>query len=209
MDNLIKEFQNIKVNEIMDKAKNGDMQAQYVIAYYYENGLNVKQNHKTAVDWYKKSSDQGFSFAKNGLGVLYQNGIGVKQDYIKSVKFYQDAANLGHAMAKYNLGFLYENGHGVDMSHETAIDWYAKAAEHGISDAYFKLGFFNFSGFGVIENKFEAYVFISISMLLGNKSAEQLLNNINWRVYFDDKAKTDGEKKAIDMVEKIKSNNPN
>ena len=43
-------------------AKKGNAYAQCLVGYLYDVGDGVEQNYKTAVDWYRKSADNGNSY---------------------------------------------------------------------------------------------------------------------------------------------------
>ena len=53
--------------------QNGSLLAQFALGYCYENGLGVKKNLPTAVDYYRKSAQRGNQFAYEQLRRLYDN----------------------------------------------------------------------------------------------------------------------------------------
>jgi TPR repeat protein len=53
--------------------QNGSVLAQFALGYCYENGLGVKKNLPTAVDYYRKSAQRGNQFAYEQLRRLYDN----------------------------------------------------------------------------------------------------------------------------------------
>ena len=72
----------------------------------YKGGFGVKLNYKEAVYWYRRSAEQGNSYAQNNLGNMYYNGCGVTQDYKKAVYWYRKSAEQGNIDAKKNLSRL-------------------------------------------------------------------------------------------------------
>ena len=56
-----------KITQLQREAESGDPDAQYNLAYRYENGLDVPKDDAKALDLYEKSADQGHSEAKNHL----------------------------------------------------------------------------------------------------------------------------------------------
>ena len=56
-----------------------------------------------AVDWFKKSADEGFAGAQYALGRMYESGLGVSKNSDEAVKWYQKAADQGLAEAKDSL----------------------------------------------------------------------------------------------------------
>ena len=82
--------------------------------------LNEK-DYKQAVEWFKKSANQGNAYAQFNLGVIYGNGFGVQKDFKQAAQWFKKAADQGNSEAQFNLGILYQNGYGVDISKKIAI----------------------------------------------------------------------------------------
>ena len=61
----------------------------------YDNGHGVSQDYKIAMEWYRKSANQGLAGAQCNLGFMYEYGHGVSQDYGRAVELYKKAANQG------------------------------------------------------------------------------------------------------------------
>ena len=61
-------------------AENDDRVAQYNLGTMYQKGIFVKEDLNAAIDWYKKSADQGYGEAQNVMGVAYLTGVGVGKD---------------------------------------------------------------------------------------------------------------------------------
>ena len=51
----------------LSKAKKGDVDSQYKLASMYQFGSGISMDHKEAIKWYKKASDQGHSSALSML----------------------------------------------------------------------------------------------------------------------------------------------
>ena len=67
----------IKAAEWYRKAADqGDVDAQYKLGLFYENGYGVAQNKEEAVKWYRKSAENGNASAQFNLGICYDNGEG-------------------------------------------------------------------------------------------------------------------------------------
>ena len=56
-----------KITQLQREADNGDPDAQYNLAYRYENGLDVPKDDAKALELYEKAADQGHSEARNHL----------------------------------------------------------------------------------------------------------------------------------------------
>jgi len=56
-----------KIAQLQREAQEGDSDAQYSLAYLYENGIGVPKNETKALELYKQAADQGYSAAQNNL----------------------------------------------------------------------------------------------------------------------------------------------
>ena len=145
------------INAIIEKAKTGNVNAQYTLGRYYFLGLNgIKQSYSKAAYWWEKAAEQGHSNAQFNLGICYSDGKGVEQSYSKAAYWYERAAEQGDSKAQYNIGVCYYNGNGVEQSYSKAAYWYKKAAEQGHSVAQFNLGTCYYNGNGVEKSKTNA-----------------------------------------------------
>lgn len=105
-------------------------QAQYLVGnhyFYYYNADST--SFEIAINWYKKSANNGNVNAQQMLGDLYQFGQHVDTSYERAYFYYKQAAEQGNKIAQNNLGVFYENGLGVEKSPEKAFQYYLKAAE--------------------------------------------------------------------------------
>ena len=93
-----------EIIELQELAKQGDVEAQILLAKAYDEGKGVYQDSQKAFQWYQKAANQGHSFAQYGLAWQYYIGNGVEQNYSKAFEWYEKAANQGHIGGQYNLG---------------------------------------------------------------------------------------------------------
>jgi len=56
-----------KITQLQREAQAGDPDAQYNLAYLYENGLGVAKDEAKALDLYQQAADQGHPEAQNSL----------------------------------------------------------------------------------------------------------------------------------------------
>ena len=70
--------------ELIEKAENGDANAQYLLGKYYSD----EQEFAKAVEWWQKAADQGNIEAQYELGRCYENGCGVKKNLFKAIDWY-------------------------------------------------------------------------------------------------------------------------
>jgi TPR repeat protein len=56
-------------------AESGDAEAQCIVANMYHLGLGLDQNISQAIDWYRKSAEQGYGVASNNLAGIFKVGV--------------------------------------------------------------------------------------------------------------------------------------
>jgi TPR repeat protein len=130
---------------LIQKASNGDVNAQYELgrAYEYggfdEFGEEVRADKKQAVEWYRKSAELGYAKAQSALASMYQYGHGVRKSQKQAFYWYKKSADQGCDSAQASLADLYRHGEGVAEDSEQAMFWYRKAAEQGAKEYQLKL----------------------------------------------------------------------
>ncbi len=135
-------------------------------------------DYDKAVEWYRKSAEQGNSDGQWRLGNCYAFGRGVDKDYGKAAEWYRKSAEQGNSKAQWRLGVCYYNGLGVDKDYGKAAEWYRKSAEQGDSKAQWRLGVCYAFGRGVDEDYGKAVEWFK-------KAAEQGDSGGQWRLgYF-------------------------
>ena len=116
-------------------AINGNTNAQGTLAFLYNAGWGVPQNHNEAAKWYRLAALQGHNGARIQLGSLYANGQGVVQDYAEAGKWFRLAAKENVNKAQFNLGVLYSLGKGVLQDYVKAHMWFNLSAINNNQDA--------------------------------------------------------------------------
>lgn len=62
----------------------------------YDLGLGLERDILEAVEWYRKSAEQGYGAASNNLGTIFKSGHeGIPIDRAESNKWYQKARDQG------------------------------------------------------------------------------------------------------------------
>lgn len=82
------------LNVWLEKAKQGDAQAQTYVGEIYEKGLGLPSDYKTAHNWYEKAAKQNYSRAQINLGYLYEKGLGVGKNTIEALNWYRRASGV-------------------------------------------------------------------------------------------------------------------
>lgn len=107
-------------------------EAQFRLAWLYENGRGVKKDHAEAAKWYSFAAVQGHVHAQYNLGLMYVEGRGVWRNEARAAAWFRRAAVQGHGKAQYNLGLLYATGRGVPKDSDKAAYWLDRAKASGI-----------------------------------------------------------------------------
>ena len=144
------------LNATLQKAKQGDVEAQYILGCMYDSGTDVTQDYSKAVYWYRKAAEQGHAKSQYYLGLMYDDGKGVAQDYTQAAYWFRKAAEQGNANGQTILGIMYKYGRGVKQDYTQAVYWFRKAAEQGEADAQDKLGVMYDQGKGIKQDYSQA-----------------------------------------------------
>jgi TPR repeat protein len=139
-----------------EKAINGDAEAQFELAIYYEKNNDSGQKLQLAVELYKKSANQGHAGAQNNLAVMYRSGKGLKKDEDMALELYIKSAKQGESVAQQNLAFIYSNGQIVEQDYKEALKWAKKSALQGDFMSQNLLGYYFNNGIGVDQDYKEA-----------------------------------------------------
>lgn len=124
-----------QVEDLLQKAKAGDMSAQFRLANAYDNGSGVPRDGKEAMRWYKAAAEQGYAEAQNSVG----SGLQAEKNYAEARAWYEKAAARNHALATNNLAYLYDMGLGVPQDRQKAFSLYSRAADLGWPEAMWNI----------------------------------------------------------------------
>lgn len=80
-------------------AKQGHVDAQVKLGYYYHVGRGVTKNYTKALYWFRVAAEQGNSHAMNNIGDAYYHGYGVKKDKKMGIEWIRRAAEAGNEVA--------------------------------------------------------------------------------------------------------------
>jgi len=122
----------IQVQFYKQAAKDGSVEAQFMVGECYTEGIGVEIDEEKAFQCYQKAAQNGSLEALYALGRCYYQGKGVERDEKKAVEYYQKAAQVGGGVGVfYILGKCYHQGSGVEIDEEKAVEYYQKAAQGG------------------------------------------------------------------------------
>ena len=124
--------------ELVAKAQRGDPIAQYKLAGFYDRGEGVVLDKKQAINWYRKSADQGNEKALAPLFDCFYS-ILQKSNSTEAFQGLRDFSAKGNSRAQYLLGLCYLNGEGVSQSNLEAVKVFLLSARQGNRDAMLTL----------------------------------------------------------------------
>ena len=128
-----------RLEEIKEKAKDGDPRSMFLMGIVLEQGKYEKQNIKKAAQYYKQSAEAGYDSAYYNLGKMYELGLGVSQSYKVAYAYYEKLVPKNHGEAIYRFGILHEYGTGVDVDKKKAVSLYLKSYLLGYRPAQTKI----------------------------------------------------------------------
>ena len=111
--------------------KQGEPDAQYNLGIMFADGRGVAKDEQQALQWYRKSADQGDRLGQTNLGIRYHAGRGVPIDEQQAAQWYRKAAEQGEKIAQLNLGAMYANGRGVAKDEQQAYFWFLLSSAQG------------------------------------------------------------------------------
>ena len=65
--------------------------------------LPFHRDEREALNWFKRSSEQGDKYASFQLGMAFENGTGAESDMREAEKWYVLAVERGHKDAEFHL----------------------------------------------------------------------------------------------------------
>ena len=94
------------VRDILQKARDGDADAQYEMGLRYRSGDGTFEDECESFRWLMEAAEQGHAAAMYEVGVCYDTGICVSIDGDVADEWYRKAADNGNGDAKRVLGLL-------------------------------------------------------------------------------------------------------
>lgn len=122
----------VDIKSLQKKAESGDALAQLNLGAAYDHGMGVPRDINKAIEWYKKSADQGLAEAQFNLAhILVAEDISA----VGAAEYMLKAAEQGMIDAQYLMGVTYAEGIGVEPDEEKAKLWLKRAVAQGQKDA--------------------------------------------------------------------------
>ena len=164
---------------LLDKAAQGDSQAQLQAGQGYRDGVPVLANPEEAARWFTKAWQEGEHIpqAAYELAQLYEKGDGVEKDEAKALQLLGAAAEAKNAQAQYQLGMIaYEQ-----QKYTDAFAWFSNAAENGSAAGQYMTGFLLMQGQGTEKSVSLAIKFFRDAAAQNYTSAQYVLGQIYWK----------------------------
>ncbi len=115
----------------LERAEQGDMQAQYAVGDMYFKGRGTLVDLEQARIWLERAAGNGHRKAEFRLGYMYLKRYGVEQDDGRAFRLIKASAEKGYAPAQFYLGQMYALGIGVQQSRNHALKWLKASLEEG------------------------------------------------------------------------------
>lgn len=128
----------LSTEQLLDRIKKGDMDAQAYLAYRYATGsFGVEQNRTLGIELLQSSANQGSPIGQRQLGCAYDDSCYTPHflgdDILQARKWYQLSSDQGDDEAQYRLGEIYDFGRKnvIDVDKSLAVKYYILAAAQG------------------------------------------------------------------------------
>jgi TPR repeat protein len=161
-------------------AKEGHPKAQFNVALIYANGTGVNQDLYQAMEWYKKSAEQGNTEAQYNLAkLIFQRPDSNDTRARKRMEYwYQKAADGGQREAMNNLALLYLKGEGSKKNKLKAFELFKKAALLGDAAAQINVALMYAWEKEVPNDKIKAYKNLKAALKQGKTEASAYLEKL-------------------------------
>jgi uncharacterized protein len=120
--------------EIDNKARQGDLKSQWLLADLYKIGLCVPQNDQEAFEWVKKAADEGYIDAMRDVATFFMTGVGTTINIDQAKSYYLKAVEKNDGESAKLLGSIYENGDSTAQDFNQAIKFYKLSCDLGNGD---------------------------------------------------------------------------
>lgn len=90
------------LNVWLEKANDGDAEAQNYVGEIFEKGLGQEPDYVSAVSWYRRAAEKGNARAKINLGYLYEQGKGVEKNIVEALNLYRSASGVSDDALRLN-----------------------------------------------------------------------------------------------------------
>ena len=136
MDSLFRAKGYVFGDAILDAARDGNPDAQFLLAQMYSYGIaGATPVRRKAFKLYVALADNGLNDAKAMAGYMYLYGYGVDQDVTKGLDMVTEAANNGNGLAYLFMGNFYRQADPSPKNIALAKTCYYEAQKLGVAEA--------------------------------------------------------------------------
>jgi hypothetical protein len=109
---------------LLQRAKKGEVDAQFELAMEFYDGVNRKKDRVQAAYWFEQAAENKHMEAQAKLAHMYETAAGgLERDREKAVYWRKKAAEQGHGESQARLGVAYFHGRGIPKSYFEAYCW--------------------------------------------------------------------------------------
>ena len=140
------------VNDLRNRASEGNPEAQYFLGLLMWYGDGVGTNREMAMDYFRKAAKQGHIHAQFNVGLILafsepdpkSSHQDIDHDMKTALKWVINAGSEGLSDAHWLLGLMYRDGKGTEKDYDLSYEHFVKAAEAGSARGHFFVGMMNF-----------------------------------------------------------------
>ncbi len=158
--NLKKSENSVNLQACEKLAQDGDAEALWKLALFYETTSTSKRNYEKAFRLIERSANLGNPVGQYHLGRYYDYGIAVSKNAFEAVRWYEKAARQNQMEAFNALGKVYFEGRGVNSNYERASQWFTHAVEKNDQTAQFYVELIDAYGLKSPKNYKAAFKFL-------------------------------------------------
>jgi len=176
-------------------AEQGHADAQHRLGGLYFSGHGVQKDVVESTKWLLAAAQQGHGQAQSDLALVFRLfgekdasaywDSKAKEQHIRfwsnkseGVRWFRERAERGDAHAQYNLCYAYSDEDEDYYDPFESVRWCRKAAEQGHASALSNLGWKHLFGLGVIQDTYEAYIWLSLAEAFGGDSPDDIESGI-------------------------------
>ncbi len=172
----IKEQQALQI--LTECADRGISKAMNALGLAYMQGIGVKADAETAIQWLEKAGENGYPRAYQNLGTMYKYArCGVTQDFEKSYSYFVKAVEVGGISALYDAGYMLYKGLGCTQSYAMAADYFDRGAQRDFPPCMYMLGLCYRNGYGREKDIDRARFWLDRAARLNYRAALDELTN--------------------------------
>lgn len=167
-----------KLSDLLERANDGDFDAQYQLGLAYMYGDGVPVDCKTALKWFRKAAHQGEPHAIFDCGfLLLGDKCTGEPNYEEALYWFELGDEIGNPDATDWLGVMYHEGlGGLEQNYDKALEYYIRSAEMGSQWGQCSMGLHYRRNISLYQNKnvdyVEAMKWFKLSMDNGNPFAK-------------------------------------